>query len=105
MIKIIFIVACGFLLAAAAMAQPTPGGASVNLCAANAVGKDGAPLVGAARESFIQKCEADNRYPKPIDPVPAACEAKAIGKDGRPLTGAARDAFVKKCVIDTKAVQ
>ena len=28
-------------------------------CEASAVGKDGKPLSGAAKNSFIQKCEAD----------------------------------------------
>ena len=105
--NLIAAVASSLLFASAAMAQPAPSstGAQVNMCAANAVGQDGKPLAGAARESFMKKCEAENRYPRPADPTPAACEAKAISKDGKPLTGAAKDAFVNKCVIDTRAVQ
>lgn len=50
-------------------------------CAAKAVSKDGKPLAGAAKASFVKKC----------------CTASAIGKDGKPLHGAAKTSFVKKC--------
>jgi len=63
------IVGCG-----SAMAQDAT-------CAAKAVGKDGKPLAGAAKTSFMKKC----------------CEDGAIGKDGKPLSGAAKTSFVKKC--------
>ena len=46
-----------------AMAQET--------CASKAVGRSGKPLVGAARTSFIHKCQRD------------ACAAKAIGSNGK----------------------
>ncbi len=42
-------------------------------------------LAGAARTSFLKKCEGDAR---------AACEATA---DTKKLAGAARNSFVKKC--------
>ncbi len=51
-------------------------------CASKAVGKDGKPLAGAAKTSFIKKC----------------CEDGAIGKDGKPLSGAAKTSFVTKCM-------
>ncbi len=51
-------------------------------CASKAVGKDGKPLAGAAKTSFIRKC----------------CTDSAIGKDGKPLSGAAKASFVKKCM-------
>jgi hypothetical protein len=54
-------------------------------CETKAVGKDGKPLAGAAKTSFMKKCMAD------------ACEAKAVGKDGKPLAGAAKTSFMKKC--------
>ena len=54
-------------------------------CESKAVGKDGKPLAGAAKTSFLKKCKAD------------ACEPKAVGKDGKPLAGAARNSFMKKC--------
>jgi hypothetical protein len=58
------------------------GSASAQTCAAKAVGKDGKPLAGAAKASFMKKC----------------CNDSAVGKDGKPLAGAAKDAYVKKCV-------
>ena len=54
-------------------------------CDAQAVGKDGKPLAGAAKTSFIKKCKTD------------ACEAKAVGSDGKKLSGAAKTSFMKKC--------
>jgi hypothetical protein len=54
-------------------------------CASKAVGKDGKPLAGAAKTSFIQKCKKD------------ACETKAVGSDGKKLSGAAKASFMKKC--------
>lgn len=54
-------------------------------CESKAVGRDGKPLAGAAKASFMQKCKRD------------ACEAKAIGSDGRKLSGAAKSSFMKKC--------
>jgi len=72
-------------------AQPAAGS-----CEARAVSKDGKPLSGAAKNSFMQKCEKDSGAAK------AACDAKALSKDGKPLYGAAKDASVKKCMSDTK---
>ncbi len=60
-----------------AMAQET--------CEAKAVGKDGKPLAGAAKTSFIKKCKTD------------ACAPKAVDKNGKPLVGAAKASFMKKC--------
>jgi hypothetical protein len=54
-------------------------------CDSKAVGKDGKPLAGAAKTSFIQKCKRD------------ACEAKAVSTDGKKLSGAAKTSFMKKC--------
>jgi len=54
-------------------------------CHSKAVGKDNAPLAGAALNSFMAKCTRD------------ACEPKAVGKDGKPLVGAAKTSFMKKC--------
>jgi opacity protein-like surface antigen len=50
-------------------------------CASKAVGKDGRPLAGAAKTSFMNKC----------------CEDSAVSKDSKPLSGAAKTSFVKKC--------
>jgi len=57
-------------------------------CEAQAVGKDGKPLSGAARTSSINKC---------MQPVRQACEAKAVDKGGKKLAGAAKESFLKKC--------
>lgn len=50
-------------------------------------------LAGAAKTSFLKKCNADN-------PANAACDAKAAEKK---LAGAAKNSFVKKCVADADA--
>jgi len=50
-------------------------------CASKAVGKDGRPLAGAAKASFMNKCCADS----------------AVSSDGKPLSGAAKTSFVNKC--------
>jgi hypothetical protein len=57
------------------------GSAMAQSCATKAVSKDGKPLTGAAKTSFIKKC----------------CETAAVSKDGKPLSGAAKTSFVKKC--------
>jgi hypothetical protein len=54
-------------------------------CAARAAEKK---LAGAAKTSFMTKCEAD---------ATAACESQAAD---RKLAGAARTSFVGKCVKD-----
>ena len=54
-------------------------------CESKAVGKDGKPLAGAAKTSFMKKCKED------------ACTAKAVGSDGKALAGAAKTSFMKKC--------
>lgn len=80
--------------AAAAAAQPASSG-----CESKAVGKNGKPLAGAAKASFIKKCEADMK--KSAGDMKSAgapdCEAKAVGSNGKPLAGAAKVAFMKKC--------
>ena len=57
------------------------GSAMAQSCATKAIGKDGKPLAGAAKTSFIKKC----------------CETAAVSKDGKPLAGAAKKSFVTKC--------
>jgi opacity protein-like surface antigen len=54
-------------------------------CESKAMGKDGKPLAGAAKTSFMKKCMHDS------------CEAKAISADGKKLSGAAKTASMKKC--------
>ena len=62
-------------------------------CAARAAEKK---LAGAAKNSFMKKCEADAMSP----PENAACEATAKEKK---LAGAAKNSFMKKCVADDQA--
>lgn len=53
-------------------------------------------LAGAAKNSFMKKCEADAK----ALPENAACQATAQEKK---LAGAAKNSFMKKCVADAKA--
>ena len=61
-------------------------------CATRAAEKK---LAGAAKNSFMKKCEADGRHAS----AQAQCEATAKDKK---LAGAAKNSFVKKCVADAK---
>ena len=78
MMKRIFLAAIVTMFAiGSAVAQET--------CESKAVGKDGKPLAGAAKTSFMKKCMAET------------CEVKAVGSDGKKLSGAAKSSFMKKC--------
>ncbi|MBR0735487.1 hypothetical protein JQ581_00990 [Bradyrhizobium liaoningense] len=80
MMKRIFLAAIVASFAAgSAFAQET--------CESKAVGKDGKPLAGAAKTSFLKKCKADT------------CAPKAVSADGKPLAGAAKNSFMKKCEV------
>lgn len=57
-------------------------GAFAQTCATKAVSKDGKPLAGAAKTSFMKKC----------------CEEAAVSKDGKPLSGAAKTSSVNSCM-------
>ena len=63
------------------------GGAMSN-CEAQATEKK---LAGAAKTSFVKKCESD------APATMAACDAKAAEKK---LAGAAKTSFTKKCMAD-----
>jgi len=54
-------------------------------CDSKAMGKDGKPLAGAAKTSFMKKCMTDT------------CATKAVSAEGKPLSGAAKTSFMKKC--------
>jgi hypothetical protein len=78
MIRTVFLAAMIATFAAgSAMAQET--------CESKAMGKDGKPLSGAAKTSYMKKCMADS------------CAAKAMSADGKPLSGAAKNSFMTKC--------
>jgi hypothetical protein len=61
-------------------------------CAAKAAEKK---LSGAAKASFIKKCERDS--------APAVSESCTKAADEKKLHGAARTSFVKKCTADEAA--
>ena len=61
------------------------GTALAQSCESKAVSKEGKPLAGAAKTSFIKKCKRDS------------CQSQAISKDGKPLFGAAKNSFMRKC--------
>lgn len=75
--RLLVAVLLGALAIGSALAQES--------CETKAVSKDGKPLAGAAKTSFLKKCKTD------------ACEPKAVGKDGKKLSGAAYNSFMKKC--------
>lgn len=73
------------LLVAALMAFGTAAHAAGASCSLQAGEKK---LAGAAKSSFLKKCETDAR---------STCETQAGDKK---LAGAAKNSFVKKCVGD-----
>ena len=77
------------MLALSTLAAPAHAAAS---CEAQATERK---LAGAARNSFIQKCERDSGGGS----AQAACEKSA---DEKKLAGAARNSHIKKCVADKK---
>jgi hypothetical protein len=83
-----------FVAALVAVACLSVSGAYADSCASKAMDKNGKPLAGAAKTSFMDKCMKDAK---------SACEAKAIDKNGKPLAGAAKTANVTKCVDDSGA--
>ncbi len=76
------------IILAALITSFAVGSALAQSCETKAVSKDGKPLSGAAKTSFVKKCKMD------------ACEGKAVGKDGKPLAGAAKNSFMTKCEKD-----
>lgn len=62
-------------------------------CEAKALSKNGKALQGAAKASFMKKCEREASAD-----TQATCEAKAISKDGKQLSGAAKASSIKKCM-------
>jgi len=75
--RILFVTALTLFATAAQAEGPT--------CSATAGDKK---LAGAAKTSFMKKCETDAK---------AACDAQAAEKK---LAGAAKNSFTKKCVTD-----
>ena len=79
--------------AVVALSVPFHAAAASADCEAKAVDKNGKALAGAAKTSFLKKCEADGA---------SSCDAKAMDKSGKALHGAAKTSFVKKCEADMK---
>jgi hypothetical protein len=73
------------IILAALITSFAVGSALAQSCESKAVSKDGKPLAGAAKTSFIKKCKRDS------------CQSQAISKDGKPLFGAAKNSFMRKC--------
>ena len=82
-------------LSLSAFAQ-TP--AAPSICEAQAAEKK---LAGAAKTSFLKKCEREAAAANP-DAAKEACEKTAAEKK---LAGAARNSFVTKCVKDAAAAK
>jgi hypothetical protein len=72
-------------LAFALLISFTASAAFAQSCETKAVSKEGKPLSGAAKMSFLKKCKTD------------ACAGKAVSSEGKPLSGAAKASFLKKC--------
>ena len=62
-------------------------------CEAKAIDKNGKVLAGAAKSSYMKKCEGEAGGG-------GTCEAKALDKNGKALAGAAKTSFMKKCEAD-----
>jgi hypothetical protein len=96
----LIVVFAGVLFSAGVACAQTPASASAAStkasCADKAVDKNNKPLAGAAKDSFMKKCEKDSMAMN----AAAACEAKAVDKNGKPLAGAAKTSFMKKCEAD-----
>jgi hypothetical protein len=81
--------------AAVALSLFAHGAYAAGDCEAKAVSKDGKPLAGAAKSSFMKKCEADAG-----GAASPACEKSAADKK---LAGAAKTSHIKKCMADSAA--
>ncbi|MFA6266173.1 MAG: hypothetical protein WC670_10740 [Pseudolabrys sp.] len=77
------------ILLAAMITMFAAGSAMAQSCETKALSKDGKPLAGAAKTSFVKKCKEDT------------CTPKAVDKNGKTLAGAAKDSFMKKCLADS----
>jgi hypothetical protein len=73
------------LLAALVLSLNFASASAQGTCESRAVSREGKPLAGAAKASFLKKCKRDT------------CQTKAVGRDGRSLVGAAKKSFMQKC--------
>ena len=82
-----------FLIALALIGLSSSSLAAGSTCEAQATEKK---LSGAAKTSFVNKCEKDA-----VATATKSCDAQAAEKK---LAGAAKNSFTKKCVADATAV-
>lgn len=82
-----------FLMALLALGTAQIAFAADATCDAKAAEKK---LAGAAKNSFLKKCERDSK----AQTAQTTCDGKAADKK---LKGAAKNSFVKKCVKDATA--
>jgi hypothetical protein len=75
----------GMLRAAVVLSLNFAFASAQETCESKAVSKDGKPLAGAAKSSFLKKCKRDS------------CLAKAVSSEGKALAGAAKRSFMQKC--------
>ena len=80
------------VVAALALAASNVAWAASAACETQATDKK---LAGAAKTSFMKKCEKDSS-----ETAMKACDTQAADKK---LAGAAKTSFVKKCVADAKS--
>jgi hypothetical protein len=86
-----------FTAALLSLALAAPAWAANASCEAQATEKK---LSGAAKTSFVKKCEADAAAAGGTASAQAACEKSAADKK---LAGAAKDSHIKKCLADAAA--
>jgi len=102
----LFAAGVAFAEAPAAAAKPSAtvaqSGPAASDCEAKAIGKNGKPLAGAAKSSFVKTCEIESKGGAATG---SGCEAKAVSKSGKPLVGAAKSASIKKCEADAKSAK
>jgi hypothetical protein len=91
LIKYTAIIFAAFI-GASAFAQAPAAPVAATSCEAKAAEKK---LAGAAKNSFVKKCEKDAGAPAAS--AAQVCESKAAEKK---LAGAAKNSFVKKCEKD-----
>src|SRR5260370_35140439 len=73
--------------------KAAPATVAASSCEARAVDKNGKPLAGADKPSFVKKCESGNN----ASAAPAG-EGKAGGQNGKPLAGPpTRQSLEKMC--------
>jgi hypothetical protein len=82
--------------AVVALSIPFQASAANADCEKKAVDKNGKALAGAAKTSFMKKCEGGGAAGG------SSCESKAMDKNGKALAGAAKTSFLKKCEADAK---